>query len=188
MCTCNGKVYICCGCSFLSPIISWHDFSRRFYFPTGMKNCFVLLFSQYPQSSGLVQVSGCVCIQYVSVILPVLVLFVFLLSEACGTKSLAGQCSLHVLYLPPPQFPDGWTDKAPLVQIHGSIKLHVNTWEYIRSNRLSGNQPYHTDVQPNWIWRHSGEFRIFGYSTWLWIAILGGPLLLTTLKCLKNYH
>lgn len=74
-------------------------------------------------SSSPELVEGCLCVFFLFSVLLVLVLLVFLLFEARGTKSLAGQCSLYVLYLPPPQLPDGWTDEAPLVQIHGSIQL-----------------------------------------------------------------
>ena len=50
--------------------------------------------------------SVCLCV-FVCVVLPVLVLLVLLLFEACGPESLAGQSGLHVLDLPPPQLPDG---------------------------------------------------------------------------------
>lgn len=39
MCTRNGKLNICRGCSFLTPMISWHDFSRLFFIPTA-SDCF----------------------------------------------------------------------------------------------------------------------------------------------------
>lgn len=93
--------------------------------PTGVNKCCVWLFSaslvqQDRCKSGGVTLGVCVCVYTVS---PVLVLLVLLLLETCGTEPLAGQRSLHVLDLPPPQLSDGWTDETPLVQIHGSIQL-----------------------------------------------------------------
>lgn len=62
---------------------------------------------------------------------PVLVLLVLLLRllllmllQPGGTEPLAGQRCLHVLDLSSPQLPQGWTDQAPLIQIHCSFQLH----------------------------------------------------------------
>lgn len=68
MCTCNGKCNICCGCSFLFPMISWHDFIQTFLF--SHRNEKVLHLTVFPASPVHLdwgslswgQVSGCVCI------------------------------------------------------------------------------------------------------------------------------
>ena len=97
--------------------------SRLILFPTGVVKCCSWVYGPV-QFVIRTAVWLCVCV-YVCVVLPVLVLLVLLLFEACGSEPLAGQSGLHVLDLPPPQLPDGWTDEAPLVQIHGSIQLHM---------------------------------------------------------------
>ena len=80
--------------------------------------------------------SSCVSV-CLRVLLPVLVLLVLLLFDACGSKSLAGQSGFHVLDLPRPQLPDGWTDESSLVQIHGSIQLHAK-----HKNRQAQNRTW----------------------------------------------